>query len=66
MALPIDKQANVVRGIVDDRVTFAEEENVIFIGEVISEDEKQRIENAISPEEIFNPDQKVTQVNVAE
>jgi hypothetical protein len=66
MALPIDKQANVVRGIVDNRVTFAEEENVIFIGEVISEDEKQRIENAISPEEIFNPDQKVTQVNVAE
>jgi hypothetical protein len=65
MALPIDKQANVVRGIVDDRVTFAEEENVIFIGEVISEDEKQRIENAISPEEIFNPDQKVTQINVA-
>jgi hypothetical protein len=65
MALPIDKQANVVRGIVDTRVTFAEEENVMFIGEVISEDEKQRIENAISPEEIFNPDQKVTQINVA-
>lgn len=66
MALPIDKQVNLVRGIVGNRatVTFSGEDNVIFVGDIVSDETKEQIEDAINPEKIWEPDSKVTRVDI--
>ena len=64
MGLPVEKQANTLQGIFNYNVTFAEEENVIFVGEVLDGEEIEQAKRAISAEDVYNPDDKVTRIDV--